>query len=128
VSINFNYPFDIPGHLAGGEGSGGGGADTREVRGDVIVRMDAQGAVTATSDFTYIVNDTVDFVPGDSGGGLEEVLTIPLSRLEATGPSWANDVPFDVEFKPPPITRPLAGGPHPEDPARQSGPRERGAL
>ncbi|HBB36208.1 MAG TPA: hypothetical protein DDZ80_14795 [Cyanobacteria bacterium UBA8803] len=37
-----------------------------------------------------------DFCPGGAGAGLEQVLTIPASRLEASGQAF--DVPFEVQL------------------------------
>lgn len=112
LDINWSNPFDIPGHIAGGQSGGAGGADTRQVRGSIFVtrEVDGQGNTTdvvVRTDLSFFVNDTVDFCPGGAGAGFEQVLTIPLSRLEATGPAWAADVPFDVTYKPEPITRRL---------------------
>ena len=53
-------------------------------------------------DFTltshYEVFDAVDFCPGQCGSLLEQMFTIPLSRLEASGEAY--DVPFVVRFQP----------------------------
>jgi outer membrane protein OmpA-like peptidoglycan-associated protein len=104
----------VAGNLAGGVGDGGlaGGAggidpDTRNAGGDVDILVTpgtagAPGTVTVTSHFNFHVHDTVDFCPGDPGGALARVETIPMSRLEQTGavfgPRYAADVPFDVDF------------------------------
>lgn len=113
-AVNWSNPYDIPGHLAGGQSGGAGGDDTRKVQGSVFVsrvpQPDGSSALTMRSDLEFVVNDTVDFCPGGAGSGLEQALTVPLSRLEATGPIWAVDVPFDVRFKPPPVTRIIGAG------------------
>lgn len=113
-SINWSNPYDIPGHLAGGQSGGAGGADTRTVQGSVFLsqatQADGSTSLVMRSDVEFVVNDTVDFCPGGAGSGLEQALTVPLSRLEATGPTWAVDVPFDVRFKPPPVTRVIGAG------------------
>jgi hypothetical protein len=44
----------------------------------------------------YAVVDTVDFCPGNCGGKDAQELTVPLSRLEASG--VAGDVPFSITF------------------------------
>jgi hypothetical protein len=46
----------------------------------------------------YEVFDAVDFCPGDCGSWLEQRVTIPMSRLEASGAAY--DQPFKVEFSP----------------------------
>jgi hypothetical protein len=110
--INFSNPFDIPGHIAGGISGGAGGPDTREMKGSVkaFPETDASGALLnlkLLSDFQFEVNDTVDFCPGGTGAGIEQALTIPLSRLEASGKAW--DVPFTVNFNTTPISVVLKG-------------------
>jgi hypothetical protein len=119
LAINWGNAFDIPGHIAGGQSGGAGGLDTREVRGDLIVRrvvgIDGQSRYKAISDFEYFVNDTVDFCPGGTGSGLEMNLTVPLSRLEATGTAWACDVPFDVTYKPAALEADLDAAAFPPD-------------
>ena len=119
LAINWSNPYDIPGHIAGGQSGGAGGADTREVRGDLVVRrvvgLGGESTYRAISDFEYFVNDTVDFCPGGAGSGLEQNLTVPLSRLEATGTSWATDVPFDVTYRPPALTADLDAAAFPPD-------------
>jgi hypothetical protein len=117
VAIDFSNPFDIPGHIAGGVGSGDASVDSRDLSGDLIIRrqLDVSGTTTGfevISDFHYHCHDTVDFCPGQAGSGLEQNLTIPLSRLEATG--MAHDVPFDVFYEPAPLTATLAPGDLPE--------------
>jgi hypothetical protein len=128
LSINWSNAFDIPGHIAGGQSGGAGGADTREVRGDLIVRrvVGLNGASTykAISDFEYFVGDTVDFCPGGTGSGLEQNLTVPLSRLEATGTAWATDVPFDVTYRPAALTADLDASAFPPDPPGSGDRRE----
>jgi hypothetical protein len=118
-AINWSNPYDIPGHIAGGQSGGAGGADTREVRGDLIVRrvvgVSGESSYKAISDFEYFVNDTVDFCPGGAGSGLEQNLTVPLSRLEATGTAWACDVPFDVTYRPAALTADLDAAAFPPD-------------
>ena len=128
LAIDFSNPYDIPGHIAGGRGAGDAGADTRSISGDLIVRrqVDVAGDTTGfqvISDFAYHVHDTVDFCPGQAGSGLEQTLTIPLSRLEASG--LAHDVPFDVFFVPAPLTADLAAGDLPTSGTPSWGDRDR---
>jgi hypothetical protein len=119
LTINWSNPYDIPGHIAGGQSGGAGGDDTRSVRGDLIVRrvvgVDGQSRYKAISDFEYFANDTVDFCPGGAGSGLEQNLTVPLSRLEATGTAWACDVPFDVTYRPAALEADLDAAAFPPD-------------
>ena len=61
---------------------------------------DGSFTVTAPS-LEFVVQDTIDFCPGNCGGTSEiELATIPLSRFEATGLS--GDVPFVIRFPAPP--------------------------
>ncbi len=53
--------------------------------------------------FHFLVQDAIDFCPGDPGTGQEQALTVPLSRLEATGlfltdEPFAYDMPFEVRY------------------------------
>ena len=104
--INFSNPYDIPGHIAGGIGSSSFGADTRTLKGYLSVyrETDYTGKTIGyqlKSKFEFEVKDTVDFCPGQPGSALEQSLTIPASRLEASGEAF--DVPFEVQFAAPEI-------------------------
>ncbi|MBL7804102.1 MAG: DUF4157 domain-containing protein [Saprospiraceae bacterium] len=105
--INFSNPFDIPGHIAGGVSGSDYGPDTRQLKGNIQAyrETDIDGNTIGfklKSSFEFEVLDAVDFCPGGMGAaGLETLLTIPLSRLEATGMAW--DVPFQVNFTPTPV-------------------------
>ena len=108
--IDFNQVFEIPGNIAGGAGSSDAGPDFRRVSGNVsfIRRTDALGNtidIIMRTNFSFLARDAVDFCPGQPGAGIEQHLTIPLSRLEASG--LAYDVPFEVRYKPNPIFRSL---------------------
>jgi hypothetical protein len=119
LSINFSNPYDTPGHIAGGQSGSDAGPDTRSVEGNVkLFRMtDETGATTEIKiepDFHFRVFDAIDFIPGGAGAGVEQIFTIPLSRLEASG--WAYDVPFEVLFTGPVAQRSVNGaalGPQP---------------
>jgi hypothetical protein len=124
LSINFSNPYDTPGHIAGGQSGSDAGADTRSVQ-DGSVRImrqtDQTGATTHAliePNFHFRVFDAIDFIPGGAGAGIEQVFTIPLSRLEASG--WAYDVPFEVTFTGPVTQRNVPGsalsGNHPTNP------------
>jgi hypothetical protein len=110
--VNFNNPFDIPGHIAGGTGSSSYGPDTRKLKGSISAKrtVDAAGNTTRIdllSKLEFEVKDAVDFCPGDRGGGMEQILTIPASRLEASG--LAHDVGFTVNLMLLPITKVITG-------------------
>lgn len=124
--VEFQNPFNIPGHVAGGTGGWDTGSDARWVSGNVkIFRMtDSSGATTKlflVPDFRFRVVDAIDFIPGQPGTGLEQVLTIPLSRLEASG--WAHDVPFEVHFSGPAQIKEVSGSLYPASPNPDEGTR-----
>jgi hypothetical protein len=109
--INFNNPFDIPGHIAGGASGSDFGPDTRKLKGHLSVYRESDDTGNTIgyqlkAKFEFEVKDAVDFCPGGAGAGLEQVLTIPASRLEAS--SEAFDVPFEVQFAAPEITRTIS--------------------
>ncbi|MFP4412507.1 eCIS core domain-containing protein, partial [Coleofasciculus sp.] len=106
--INFNNPFDIPGHIAGGASGSDFGPDTRKLKGHLSVYRESDDTGNTIgyklkAKFEFEVKDAVDFCPGGAGAGLEQVLTIPASRLEKSGEAF--DVPFEVQFAAPEITR-----------------------
>lgn len=111
--INFNDPMEIPGHIAGGVGSSDAGPDLRRVSGYITFRRDTDTAgrtsgVRMVTHFNFLVRDAIDFCPGDLGTGEEQKITIPLSRLEATGlflqdEPFAYDMPFEVRYTGNPI-------------------------
>jgi hypothetical protein len=106
--VNFNNPFDIPGHIAGGVSGSAFGSDSRQLKGHLSVFRETDDTGNTIgyqlkSKFEFEVRDAVDFCPGGIGAGLEQVLTVPLSRLEASGQAF--DVPFIVQFNLPEITR-----------------------
>ncbi|HEY2858182.1 MAG TPA: DUF4157 domain-containing protein [Terracidiphilus sp.] len=103
----FNDPFTIPGLFAGGTGktqesckvgknTEGAINDARSVVGTVNVIRNNDGTLLLTPNLTFTVVDTIDFCPGNCGGSLAQVLTVPLSRWEASFIS--GDVPFRVIF------------------------------
>ncbi|MDW7693784.1 DUF4157 domain-containing protein [Flammeovirgaceae bacterium SG7u.111] len=101
-AMNFSNPAERAGNIAGGISPGGHGPENREVRGGLGFRgiKDGSGRIISIeleTAFEFTVNDAVDFCPGGVGAGVEQVLTIPLSRLEATG--LAFDVPFRVIYQ-----------------------------
>jgi hypothetical protein len=105
--IDFNQVFEIPGNIAGGVGESDAGPDERRVSGYIAFfrTTDASGRTTDArmkTQLSYRVFDTVDFCPlgtGNPGASIEQVLTVPLSMLEASGEAY--DVPFEVVYEGP---------------------------
>ncbi|MDO8356373.1 MAG: DUF4157 domain-containing protein [Nitrospirota bacterium] len=80
---------------------GAGGNDRRAVSGMIAIEPSVKNDITneqnyrITTQLSLWVKDTIDFCPGKCGAWLEQkTLTVPLSRLEATGLVF--DVPFEV--------------------------------
>jgi hypothetical protein len=100
--INYSNPFSIAGHIAGGIGSSDAGDDYRKVWGNVTLEkvplIGSTGYVSVGTTLHYEVFDAIDFCPGDCGSPAEQVVTVPMSRLEASGEAY--DVPFKVTFVP----------------------------
>jgi hypothetical protein len=100
--INYSNPFSIAGHIAGGIGSSDAGADNRKVWGNVTLEkvplIGSTGYVSVETTLHYEVFDAVDFCPGDCGSPAEQLVTVPMSRLEASGEAY--DAPFKVTFVP----------------------------
>jgi hypothetical protein len=63
----------------------------------VHVVLAGDGQVTINYDVLWIVNDTVDFAPGDMGEGIQLKFTIPMAFLETVGQAF--DVPFQVQYR-----------------------------
>jgi outer membrane protein OmpA-like peptidoglycan-associated protein len=106
----FSDPFTVPGLIAGGIGktqescrvgrnTQGAINDARSVTGTVNVIQNPDGSLLLTPSLTFTVVDTLDFCPGNCGGFPGTLLTIPLSRWEASFIS--GDVPFRVTFSGP---------------------------
>ena len=100
--INYSNPFSIAGHIAGGIGSSDAGPDYRKVWGNVELErtplIGSTGYERVETTLHYEVFDAVDFCPGDCGSPAEQLITVPMSRLEASGEAY--DVPFKVTFVP----------------------------
>jgi hypothetical protein len=102
--INYNNPFSIAGHIAGGIGSSDAGDDYRKIKyGNVTLQktplFGSTGYVSVETTLQYEVFDAIDFCLGDCGSSLEQTITIPMSRLEAGGEAY--DVPYKVNFTAP---------------------------
>jgi outer membrane protein OmpA-like peptidoglycan-associated protein len=108
VDITYkNAPRSAAGQLIGGTGRDGNGSDVfgdddRVMGGEAIVTVTevdsasgAMGGIVTWRPHVH-VKDTVDFCPGNMGGGAAQMVTVPLSRLEASG--VAKDVPITVDY------------------------------
>jgi hypothetical protein len=110
--MNFTVPSDIAGNLAGGIGKDEAACpvgampspfnDDRLAGGTAQVTQNPDGSLTVVPSITFTVHDTIDLCPGDCGTPTEQIATVRLSRLEASGIS--GDVPFIVRFASPPRT------------------------
>jgi outer membrane protein OmpA-like peptidoglycan-associated protein len=109
--MDFNTIGTAPGNLAGGigktqttcsVGATPSPADDARVFVDVQATLirNPNGSITVTPTLQLRVIDTVDLCPGNCGSSAgvinEQLATIPMSRLEASG--VAGDVPFTVDF------------------------------
>ena len=102
-----NKPFSfsgfstIPGIVAGGVSPGPGAPESRTLSiKQVLMRRTALANITTgiqmRVQFHFVVKDSIDFCPGAMGGSLASHVTVPLSRLEASG--MAFPVPFEVHY------------------------------
>lgn len=102
-----NNAFTVAANLAGGVGDGvtpdsDFGPDYRDLSGTITVSSSPSSdnrlltRIFMSGDFMWEVHDAIDFCPGNAGNTLQESLTIPMSRLEATG--LAKDVGLIVKF------------------------------
>jgi len=101
--INYSNPLSKAGNIAGGIGSSDAGDDYRKILwGNVSMTKHPLVGNSGYIDFEltarYEVFDAIDFCPGQCGSPAEQQLTIPMSRLEASGEAY--DVPFIVRFTP----------------------------
>jgi hypothetical protein len=108
----FSYGgFTIPGIVAGGISSGHGSIDSRtlSIKQVLLRRSETAGKTTGLTlrvQFHFEVKDAVDFCPGGMGSFLQQYVTIPLSRLEAS--RMAFSVPFTVRYDGPALEIELA--------------------
>jgi len=87
--------------VAGGVSPGAGVPESRTLsKKQVLLRRSEVGGVTTglrlRVQFHFVVKDAIDFCPGNMGGFFASYITIPLSRLEASGMAFA--VPFEVHY------------------------------
>jgi hypothetical protein len=108
----FSGTLTIPGLIAGGTGSSDAGPDSRGLSGKIqLLRTTLNGvtnSVLMRTRLRFLVRDAIDFCPGGPGamgGPMARFVTIPLSRLEASG--LAYDVPFEVHYDAPSVAVPL---------------------
>jgi hypothetical protein len=103
ADIVYTDPFNAAANLAGGTGTNGQGSDVvgdddRTCSGPVEIRVTHADFVTGRMDGTIFydphlrVKDTVDFCPGNLGNSSQREFTLPMSKLEAQGPT--RDVPI----------------------------------
>lgn len=102
--INFSNPFSVAGHIAGGIGSSDAGPDYRSITHanvelERVPVIGTTGYIRVSMSPRYEVFDAIDFCPGDCGSPAEQLVTVPMSRLEASGHAY--DVPFKVSFRVP---------------------------
>jgi outer membrane protein OmpA-like peptidoglycan-associated protein len=112
ATMVFSNVFEVPGLIAGGVGTNqracpvgkipSGQDDARLAEGTVIIAKNLDGSLGIQPSITYTVKDTLDFCPGNCGGMAAQILTVPLSRWEAS--LISGDVPFIVRFPAPTLT------------------------
>jgi hypothetical protein len=96
----------IPAVVAGGVSPGPGVPESRTVSiKQVLLRRSEVGGQTTElrmrAQFRFVVQDAIDFCPGGMGGFPASYVTIPFSRLEASGMAFS--VPFEVHYDGPPL-------------------------
>jgi hypothetical protein len=102
--INYSNPFSVAGHIAGGISSSDAGDDYRKITyanvtlEKTTLPFNVASYVNVELFPHYEVFDAIDFCPGDCGSPAEQKVTVPMSRLEASGAAY--DVPFKVIFTP----------------------------
>ena len=102
--LNYGFPDEIPGNIAGGGDTAQNPSDRRIISGLATViktknKCD-KDVLEVNIKVTYQIKDTIDFCPGDPGGYYEQFLTIPFSRLETNEPNHeAYDVGINVAFQ-----------------------------
>jgi hypothetical protein len=104
--MNFSTIGSIPGNIAGDIGKTQTtcpvGAlsspfdDDRSADGNAVVVQNPDGSLLVVPSITFTVKDTIDLCPGNCGAPKEQIATVPMSRMEATGIS--GDVPFTVTY------------------------------
>lgn len=98
-----NTLYHAPSNLAGGVGGSDYGDDLRFFDGALHCKRDGVYALQCRSKVKLRVFDSIDFCPGQCGSSSEQIVTIPMSRFEATG--LAYDLPFEVSVNLPIIEK-----------------------
>ena len=90
----------IPGNIAGGYGKNASdaGDDVRNVDGKFFATNLGPSNLRINAAFIFDVLDCVDFCPGNPGDWKAQMVTIPMSMLEATPDVPTYDVPFEVIY------------------------------
>ncbi len=100
LPMEFKNPFNrIPGLIAGGPGKNASdaGDDVRNVDGRFRVTNQGGGTFRVQVSYVFDILDAIDFCPGAAGEGwFAPLITVPLSRLEATPDIPTYDTPFEV--------------------------------
>jgi hypothetical protein len=101
--INYDNPLSKAGNIAGQIGRSDAGPDYRKILGGSVTMtkyplIGNSGYIDFALTAHYEVFDAIDFCPGQCGSIAEKQLTVPMSRLEASGEAY--DVPFIVRFTP----------------------------
>jgi hypothetical protein len=102
-----NPPQNAAGQVAGGTGRDGNGSDIfgdddRVMGGPIVIDVTAIDPLTGAMSGEIRwqphvhVKDTVDFCPGNLGGKLAQMVTHPMSKLEAGG--LTRDVPITIDY------------------------------
>ncbi|WP_157237937.1 DUF4157 domain-containing protein [Desulfobacter curvatus] len=103
-AMDFNVIGEIPGNIAGGIGQQNCSAgarpstvdDRRDIEGSASIVRNSPSTVTVFPNMFYVITDTIDLCPGNCGADIEQIATLPMSWLEASGVS--GDVPFIVRY------------------------------
>lgn len=90
----------IPGNIAGGYGKNASdaGDDVRNVDGKFIATNLGSSKIRIRAYFVFDILDCIDFCPGNPGNWKAQIVTIPMSRFEATTDFPTYDVPFEVIY------------------------------
>lgn len=112
TQLVFTNIFEVPGLIAGGIGINQSACpvgaipssqdDARLAEGTITVGKNMDGSLSILPSITFTVKDTLDFCPGNCGGSFAQILTVPMSRWEAS--LISGDVPFIVRFPAPSLT------------------------
>ncbi|MFC6661846.1 hypothetical protein [Deinococcus multiflagellatus] len=95
--LRYSKKDGAAGNLAGNFTSGSDfGKDTRSVTGKAHIKFLTNKSVQIKLVLNITVNDAIDLCPGQPGDKDEQLLTVPLSRLEKSG--MAGDIGFSVSY------------------------------